>query len=385
MQSGGYLDTEANVLSLIEPKPKNGQPSASFRFSSYDLKTTRLSRTTGWMGWDRIKPGSGQLYLAKVPNKPSHFLVMAEGTDGTARSAILNVDAGTILDIPNVFLVPTPDGSGFLAQNLPAMNTWQDSLKGMKKLEPQVIEKLCEESLSFVDLDGKQLRLAWDKSSIGRAIAHYEKQWNKASTSTRPGNDTYEDLIPIQWLDWLGGVSKKQKPTDTMTVLVGQGRGAIQIDLKQRTVTELVGPAAPNANASSAFSASTATKPLDLLVKLRDVEYRTRVLEYPTRKAPYHVASLEARWPIERRTKTLLDRVQVDGLPTCDKTSPNGRYAVVKYEEPKKEKNEKRLRIHYVIVDHGGNTVDSLLFEHLDRDQFTVEPLFPDDLAEKQK
>jgi hypothetical protein len=384
-RSGHCLDSETNVLSIIESEPKNGQLSTSFRFSSHDLKTNRLSRTTGWMNWDRIKPDSGLLFLLKVPNKPSHFLVMADGSEGSFRHAILNVDAETILDIPDVILMPAPDGSGFLARSLSAMKTWQGSLKGMNKLESHAIKKLCEESLSFVDLGGKQFQLTWDESSLTRAFAHYEKQWKNAATNARPGNATYEDLFLIQWQDWLGNGSQKQKPMDTMTVLLGDERGVLQVDVKQRTVRELVGPVAPNADVSPAFSVGTAIA-LELPVKLKNVQYRTRVLEHGTRKAPYFVVNVEARWPIERKARTLLNRIKVYALPRCDKASPNGLFAVLKYEEPKDEKNKKRSRIHYVIVDHAGNLVDSLFFEHLDTNEIgIVMPWLPNNEPKKQK
>jgi hypothetical protein len=104
-------------------------------------------------------------------------------------------------------------------------------------------------------------------------------------------------------------------------------------------------------------------------------------------KAPYYVVSLDARWPIERKkARTLLNRIKVDALPTCAKAAPNGLFAVLKYEEPKDEKNEKRLRIHYVIVDRSGNCVDNLCFEHLDTDEIgIVTPLLPNNLPKKQK
>jgi hypothetical protein len=235
-------------------------------------------------------------------------------------------------------------------------------------------------------LDRKQSRLTWDKPSLGRAIAHYEKQWKKASASTRPAELTYEDLFSTQWLNWLGDVGKKQKPTGTMTVLLGRGPGAMQIDVKQRTVTELVGPAVPNPVESSAFSAGNATELFVLPFKLKNVQYQTRTLERPTGKAPYYVISLEARWPIERKATTLLNRIQVDAPLMYAKVSPNGLFAILKYAEPRDEKNKKRLRIHYVIVDNAGNLVDNLFFEHLVTDEIgIVMPWLPKNLPNKPK
>ena len=49
-------------------------------------------------------------------------------------------------------------------------------------------------------------------------------------------------------------------------------------------------------------------------------------------------------------------------------------------------KSEKRSRIHYIIVDHTGNIVDSLAFEHFDKDRVVKgQPFLPDDQAEKRK
>ncbi len=384
-EAGGHLDSAGKVLYVIEPRRGQGQSSLSCRLSAFDVKSSRVLRSTRWMSWARNNLESGQLSLIKVPNRQSHFLVMNNERKGSSRSAILNADTESLIDGPDGLMDIVPDGSGFLAEDQSVMNTWHESLKGRKKLEPPAIEKLCRESLWFVDLDGIRHRMTWDESAVRRVVALYGEELKTAKATARSGDENSNSLFPNQWRRWQSD-GRDEKLTDAAILLLGHHQGAMRIDVKRRSVTEAVAAEVPRARQDTESRSGNSPAPSGPIVKLKDVEYWAQVLDGPTRRTPYYVARIEARWPVEGKTKTLVDRVHCDGLPSTDKTSPDGRYAVLKYEEPKKDKDEKRSRIHYIIVDHTGNIVDSLVFEHHEQDGVVEgQPFFPDNVAEKRK
>ena len=180
-EAGGHLDTAGKVLYVVEPKHGQGQPSWSCRLSAFDLKSNRMLRSTRWMSWARNNLDSGQFSLIKVPNRQSHFLVIDNDRKGSSLSAILNADTESLVDVPDDLMDIVPDGSGFLAQDRSVLNTWYESLKGKKKLEPLAIEKLCGDSLWLVDLDGIRHKMTWDESAVRRVVALYGEELKPAN------------------------------------------------------------------------------------------------------------------------------------------------------------------------------------------------------------
>jgi hypothetical protein len=169
-RAGIHLDSANQVFYLIETKREAGDAKLACRLSSYDVKSTRLVRSTRWMTWDGNDDKECCLFLTKPPNRSSHFLVWDFGSE-RGRNAILNADTESLIDFPDDFLEVVPDGSGFLARKLSVLNTWQDSLEKKKKLDPTAIQSLCRECLWFVDLNGTRQRMTWDDSALRRAVA----------------------------------------------------------------------------------------------------------------------------------------------------------------------------------------------------------------------
>ncbi|MFI5461256.1 MAG: hypothetical protein ACHRXM_38120, partial [Isosphaerales bacterium] len=222
---------------------------------------------------------------------------------------------------------------------------------------------------------------------LRRAVALYGEQLRKAEASAEPEKAFYTGLLSAERSKWQGDGRGNQRGPDAMTLLLGHEQGATQIDIKRRTITDIVGLTVAAGDKGPAFSPALDSSASVLLVKLKDVEYRANILEKPATYEGHYVASLEVRWPAEGKAKTLLNRVNIKDISRFSRTSPNGLYAVLKYEEPNKDEKEAgSQRVHFLIVDNAGNIVDRLFFHHIDRSwNVAVEPWLQAGLPERSR
>ncbi|MFI5387533.1 MAG: hypothetical protein ACHQ50_15600, partial [Fimbriimonadales bacterium] len=153
-EAGFDLDSAEQLLYVIEPKRGPGGPPLSYRLSVFGINSNRLMRSTRRMTWHGNGLDVGNLFLTKLPNRQGHFLVKDMGRNERTRSAILNADAESLIDVPGFDLEIIPDGSGFLARTTSVMKAWDESLKSKKKLDATAIEDLCRQSVWIVDLKG---------------------------------------------------------------------------------------------------------------------------------------------------------------------------------------------------------------------------------------
>jgi hypothetical protein len=371
-KAGVDVDLAAHELYVIESRRPAVEGPLSCRLSAYGIKSNRLQRVTRWMPWNANNTNAGALGLVKLPNRQSHFLVRDPASNAICDS-ILNADAESLTCVPDFLLEVIPDGSGFLGRNLSAWNTWQESLRGKKKLDARAIEALCKESASIVDLSGIRQRITWDQSALRYAVGVYGEQLRIAESAAEPEKQSYNYIMFFG--NALFGMpsgrprdgSENRRGSGAQTMLIGQERGALKIDVSRRTITYVAGLTVPAVVDDSGVSHSLHFDPTALLIKLKNVEYRVNVLEQPSRTANFHLANLEARWPAEGRTKVLLSRVRITDIPGCREASPNGRFAVLRFQDA-------GSRIHFVIVDDAGNLVDRLFFHNVDD---TTPPAMP--------
>jgi hypothetical protein len=184
---------------------------------------------------------------------------------------------------------------------------------------------------------------------------------------------------------WQSPENGNQLSNDAMTLLLGHERGATRIDFKRRTITDLVGVKVGLSARYPDLSPSLDSAPAVLLFKFKEIEYWLNILEKPAKPTEHYTASLEARWPVDGKAKTLLNRINITNISTLTKASPNRLYAVLKYEEPVTKTDEPGSRVHYVIVDNAGNIVDRLFFRHVDRPDVDVVSGMPEDVLKKAK
>jgi hypothetical protein len=149
-------------------------------------------------------------------------------------------------------------------------------------------------------------------------------------------------------------------------LLLGHAHGATQIDIKRRTITDVVGRSVAEVDHDPALSPALEGGASVLLIKLKDVEYRAIIRKMPATSEGHYVANLEVRWPASGKAKTLMDKLRIQETSRFTRASPNGLYAVLKYREPAKDEREEGSRIHYLIVDNGGNILDRLFFQDSD-------------------
>ena len=194
---------------------------------------------------------------------------------------------------------------------------------------------------------------------------------------------TCKEFLSYERLKWQRTGIENHAGAATMTVLLGHEHGATQIDFKRRTITDVAGLAVGLNEIYADLSPRLDSGPSVPLLKLKDVEYRLNVLEKPAGSGGNYVASLEARWLVEGNAKTVLNRFAIAEISMFTRASPNRLYAVLKYREPDKDKNEQGSRIHFLIVDNGGNVVDGLFFHHTERPDIDVGPGMPADVAKK--
>jgi len=386
-QVGFAVDSAKQVLYLIEPKRGTGKPPFSYRLSAYGIKTKTVLRSTRWMTWNGNDPDASVLSLIELPNRPSNFLVKDKGQSHCERNAILNADDESLIDVPELDLDVIPDGSGFLARTRSVMATWDMSLNTKEKLDANAIKKLCRESLWFVDLKGARHPMTWDESALRRAVARYNGLLRTSERTAKPEKETYTGFLSDDRSSWQGqrAGTGQNLGSDTLTLLLGHEHGATQIDIKRRTVTDVPGVNVALSEKYAGLSPSLDSGPSILLLKLKHVEYRINILEKSATTTSHYVASLEARWPVAGKAKAILNRADIVSLSIFTKASPNGLYAVLKYEEPDKDKNAMGSRIRYLIVDDAGNIVDRLFFRQFDRLDVNVEPWTRDDVPNKPK
>jgi hypothetical protein len=167
------------------------------------------------------------------------------------------------------------------------------------------------------------------------------------------------------------------------SALLGHEQGATRIDFKRRTVTDVAGLAVGLNEIYADLSPRLDSGPSVPWLKLKDVEYRLNILEKPAGNTGNHVASLEARWLVEGNAKTVLNRFAIAEISMFTRASPNRLYAVLKFREPDQNKDEQGSRIHFLIVDNGGNVLDRLFFHHTERPDIDVVPGMPADVAKK--
>ena len=126
-----------------------------------------------WNGNDPDLAACFRLRSCRIERR--HFLVM-DRSRGHGRNAILDSKNESFIDVPDVEeLEIIPDGSGFVARDTVAQKSWDDSLFFARKLDASAIEKLCRESLWYVDLNGTRHGMKWDESAIRRAVALYAR------------------------------------------------------------------------------------------------------------------------------------------------------------------------------------------------------------------
>jgi hypothetical protein len=175
--------------------------------------------------------------------------------------------------------------------------------------------------------------------------------------------------------EWRVPGARNFRPSDSPIYLASDDQGgAIQINATGRSIAYVPGITITPRDDEVTFmrgegaALSEAVERGDAvqLLKFKDVEYRARAVEKPSEETPFYVAVLEARWPAERKTKVLVDRVRIIGLSERHVASPNGLFGVLKYVEHGDATKDKRLRIRYVIVDGAGHIVDQVSFHHLD-------------------
>ena len=322
-EAGYDLDPAAQVLYVFEPLRGKGAKSFDCRLLVYDVKTNRLMQSTRWLTWGGNHADVHHLYLSKLPNRQSHFLVRDDGRTGGARNeprnAILDAVTETLIDVPGLDLEIIPDGSGFVARSPSIATAWDMSLKSKEKLDAAAIEQMCRESVWIVDLKGIRFRMTWDESALRRAVALYGEELTKAEASAKPEDATYAELLWDQRSRWQGDGNG----LGAMTLLTSYS-GSLQIDIKRRTITYVAGLTVAKGDKDLELSPSLDSGPSVLLLKLKDVEYRVVILDKCTEKTPYHVARLEAQWPVQGKTKTLLSRVNIAEISRFTKASRTG-------------------------------------------------------------
>ncbi len=367
-QAAFALDSAESVLYLLEPKRGDGKPPFQYRLSGYDIKTSRLVRSTKWMNWNGNDPDRSVLSLAKVPNRENHFLVM-DHSKGHERNAILESKNESFIDVHGVELEIIPDGSGFLARDTVAQTRWDESLYFNRKLDALAIEKLCRESLWFVDLNGTRHAMIWDQSAIRRAVVLYGAQLGKLKAGAPSGSQSYKELLSDERCQWQRNDDRNPLNAEVVALLVGHETGATRVDLKRRTVSDVAGGKVGISARWADLSPTLDSGPTVLLLRLKDVEYRLNILEKPTGNLirSQYIADVQARWPAEAKSKILLNRVRIKQISMFMRVSPNRFYGVLKYDEPDKDDKEVGSRVHFLILDNQGNILDRLFFLHVDR------------------
>jgi hypothetical protein len=359
----------------------------SFRLSAYVIESNRIVRFTRWMTWRGNDFDAGKLSLTKLPKGRSHFLVKDEGhmaNRNRSRKAVLNADSESLIDLSGFDLQIIPNGSGFVGKTTSVATEWESSLKSKKKLNAPAIEALCRESVWIVDLEGVRHRLTWDGSALGRAVALYGEELRKAEASPEPEEVVDGRFLSDDRSEWQGDGAGGQPGSAKMNLLLGHAHGATRIDIRRRTVTDVPGRTVAECAAALPWSPSLDSGPSVVLIKLKDIEYRAKILEKREKPSVDYVVSLEARWPTEGKAKTLLSRVVIKGFSMFTKASPNRLFAVLKYEDADKDDDAAGTRVHFLIVDNEGNIVDRLFFHHFDNsmlDEFEAAPAgVPDEL-----
>jgi hypothetical protein len=369
IEAGFALDPARAMLCIVEPKRRAGGMSLSCRLSVYDIKSNRFVRSTRWIAWQGNQFDAGALSLTKLPNRESHFLVMDARINGprrnTIRHAILNADTESLIDVSGLDLKIIPDGSGFLARTASPTSAWHESLTTKKKLDAIAVENLCRESVWLVDLKGVRHRMMWDGSALRRAAARYDEEFRKAEPSPEPGKANYLGLLSNEPGEWQTGGVGSQQASETMILLLGHKDGAMQIDIRRRTITDVVGRTVATSDQRAPVSSESDSGISVLLVKLKDVEYWANILKKSAPGRGGFVGSLEVRWPAQGKAKTLLDRIDFT-FSSPPKASPNGLYAVLKYAEPDKDAKGPGLPVHCLILGNSGNIFDRLFFHHVD-------------------
>jgi hypothetical protein len=379
------VDSAEGVLYLIEPRRGVGKPPFSYRLSSYNIKTSQLLSTTRWMNWNGNDPDASVLSLAKLPNRSRHFLVKDAGRGHCNRTAILNAQNESLIDVPGLDLEIIPDGSGFLAKNTSVVLTWQEALLRKQKLAAPAVEELCRESLWFVDLNGVRHRLTWDESALRRAVALYRADLTKVEARPEPAARTTSEFLTYERFKWQPTAIENHAGAAKMTALLGHEQGAIHIDFQRRTITDVADRAVGLNEIYAHMSPRLDSGPSVPLLKLKDVEYRMNILGRPAGSAGHYVASLDVRWLVEGKAKTVLDRWNIEEISMFTRAFPNRLNAVLKFREPDKDKNEQGSRIHFLIVDNAGNLLDRLFFHHFERADVNVEAGIPGDVPKNAK
>lgn len=229
--------------------------------------------------------------------------------------------------------------------------------------------------------------MTWDEPAIRRAVALYGERLRSLDGTAKPENGTDIRFLSDEWSRWQGqptGIGHNPG-SGAQTLLVRHEHGTTQIDIKRRRVTDVAGVNVGLNEKYAGVSPSLDSGPSILMIKLKNVEYRINILEKNTGTTSHYVASLEAKWPAEGKSKVLLNHADIVSLSMFTRASPNGLYAVLKYEEPNKDKNALGSSIRYLIVDHAGNIIDQLFFRQFDRPDIDVEPWTPDRVAKKPK
>ncbi len=388
-QAAFELDSAAHVLYLLEPRRGAGKPPFQYRLSGYDIKTSRLVRSTKWMSWNGNDPDRSVLYLSKVPSRENHFVV-TDSSEGRGRHAILDSQKESFIDVPDVEpLEVLPDGSGFLAWDTGVQKTWDDSLFFKRKLDAIAIEKLCRNSVWFVDLNGARHGMNWDDSALRRAVALYGAQLKKLEAGAERATQSYKELFSDEHRQWQRNENGNPAGAEVVALLIGHEKGATRIDLKRRTLSHVAGLAVGVSEKWADLAPRLDRGPSVSLLRLKDVEYRLTILEKPTGDLIHssYVADLEARWPAEAKSKILLNRVKIKGISMFMRVSPNRLYGVPKYVEHRKDDKEAGSRVHFLILDNDGNILDRISFIHNQRLQpdFVTEGIPAENIPKKAK
>ena len=381
IRAGCDLDFAAGRLFVLETGNAPLEDLSTCGLTMYDLKSSQVHRSARRMRLPAQLGKDRAIRLAKFPKRGSRLLVQFETANGDLGNAILNAEAESLTQVSDRLIEFASDGTGFVAANRSASDSWQSSLRARKKLDSAAIEKLCASAISFVDLDGVSHPIAWDQSAVRRVIALYDEQLRVATAKPDPVHENYCDVVTMSSSIWAPDPKFKERPEAAPHLMIANvGDVGVLIDVDRRTVTE---PAAPLLTElkEARDSARSTYEMLDAArgVKLKNAVVRSSVLESPTRNRPYYINQLDARRNLDGKTTTILDRVEADTTIFCNKTSPDGRYAVFQYQEPRKDRDEKLRRIHYVVVDQFGSIVDRLFFEHFDDSSFKVEPFVSDE------
>jgi hypothetical protein len=227
----------------------------------------------------------------------------------------------------------------------------------------------------FVDLRGNRHRMSWDPSALRYAVARYREQL----TNAEPGNPADLDLHSYQESIWQGNGRVGPPGPGAAIMLLFQKHGTIQIDVQRRTISYDVARTVAAADNSPGLTESLRTGAPLPLVKLKDVAYRATILEEKhSQNLSYFVANIEAHWPVEGKAKVVLHRAEIVDISRFGGASPNGLYAVVKYQEYEQDDSARGSRIGFLVVDNSGNLVDRLVFYHIDKSVIDpVEPSLP--------